>query len=361
MNEKDRAILSVVVPVYNGSKYVETCVRNIQNQTFQNYEVIIVNDGSTDNSKEVIDFVIEDDKRFRVIHQKNGGTARARNAGLDVAVGKYILFLDVDDEYKPEMFEVMIHEIEKNYAELVVCGFFFKIESDKSGKLETTYLEEKKYPYSVFHTFDEMRPEYIDIWDSDMFSNVWNKLYSMDTIRKFGMRFRDGHVYTEDRVFNRLFLSKCQSVVLIDQCLYFYIRERIGSTTEKYRDDSFVIRNKEYNEFKEHFCEMNIWNKKSREYTSREFIERIAGCIENVFHAKDTLTIKQKYQIIDYMVKHSDTREAVRYAKCRSKKMKIFVLPIKLNCTSGVFLMGWLIFEIRKMSPELFHRLKSRR
>lgn len=361
MKENENIVLSVVVPVYNGANYIASCVRNIQNQSYKDYEVIIVNDGSTDNSKEVIDSVIADDKRFQAIHKKNGGTAHTRNAGLDVAKGKYILFLDVDDEYKPTMFEVMVREMEMNHAELVVCGFFFKIESDKSGKLETTYLEEKKYPYSFFHTFDEMRPEYIDIWDSDMFSNVWNKLYSMDTIRKFGMRFRDGHVYTEDRVFNRLFLSKCQSVVLVDQCLYYYVRERVGSTTEKYRDDSFTIRNKEYNEFKEHFKEMDIWDEKSREYTSREFIERIAGCIENVFHAKDALTIRQKYQMIDHMVKHEDTREAIGFAKCRSIKMKIFVLPIKWNWTSGAFLMGWLIFEIRKMSPELFHKLKSRR
>ena len=353
--------VSIVVPVYNGKSYIEQCINCLKAQTFTDFEVIFVDDGSTDGSGEKIDELIKDEERFCAIHKKNGGTARARNAGLDKAKGKYITFLDVDDGYKPELIEKMVRLISENSVGMVVCGYYFKIEGKKDGQTITTYLEEKKYPFSVFHNFKEIKEKYIDIWDSDMFSNVWNKLYSMEIIHKYGMRFRDGHVYTEDRVFNRLFLSKCQSVAITDECLYYYVRERTGSTTEKYRDDSFIIRDKEYNEFKEHFHELKIWNEKSREYTCREFIERIAGCIENVYHAGRKLTWIQKYRKIGDMVHHKDVREAIRYARCRSLKMRIFVMTIRWNWTPGAYVMGEIIYLIRKNNPVIFHKLKSRR
>lgn len=356
---KQVELVSIVVPVYNGEKYIENCVKYIKNQTYTNLEIILVNDGSTDNSRIICEAAIKDDKRFKLINKKNGGTARARNTGLENATGKYITFLDVDDEYKIEMIEKMVDLIEEYQVELVVCGYYFKIENEKNGITTTTYLEEKRYPFSVFYSFDEMRDKYISIWDSDMFSNVWNKLYSMETIRRNGMRFRDGHVYTEDRVFNRLFLSKCQSVLVTDQCLYYYVRERIGSTTEKYREDSFDIRHKEFIEFNAHFKEMGIWDEVSREYTCREFIERIAGCIENVFHGK--MSFGEKYGRIKMMISDKDTREAIKYAKCRSLKMRIFVLPIRWNWTFGTYMMGLMIYLIRKSNPVIFHKLKSKR
>lgn len=357
-------LVSIVVPVYNGELYIEGCVKQIQAQDYKNIEVIFVNDGSKDRSQQVCEKAIASDSRFSLINKENGGTATTRNKGLDNAHGKYITFLDCDDEFDSTLISSMVHEMERDdefEPDLVVCGYYFKVEKEVNGKTETTYLEAKKYPYRVFHNFDEMRSEYIDIWDNDMFSNVWNKLFRMSTIQKYGMRYRDGHVYTEDRVFNRLYLSKCTGVVIIDKCLVYYIREREGSTTEKYRDDGFIIRDKEYNEFKAHFKEMHIWNEVSQEYTSREFIERIAGCIENVFHAGNSLTVEQKYKAIKYMISHKDCREASKYAKCRSRKMRIMAAPIKANFTPGAFVLGWTIYKIRTANPVLFHKLKGSR
>lgn len=351
-------LVSIVVPIYNGERYIRECADFIRKQTYQNIEVIFVNDGSTDHSRELCQQITKEDSRFRLINQKNGGTARARNAGLDAARGCYITFLDVDDEYHPEMIESLVSVIEKEQTNLAVCGYRFKVENSKDGKL---YLEDKKWPTSAYHNMEELRNDYIDIWDADMLSNVWNKLYRMETIHQYGTRFRDGHVYTEDRVFNRLFLSKSQSIAFTDCCLYDYVRERTDSTTEKYREDYFDIRDKEYHEFRQHFQELEIWDEKSREYTSREFVERIAGCIENLFHVEKQLTVLQKYRKVREMIGHPDVREAIQYARCRSKKMRIFVLPIRWNWTPGAFVMGELIYKIRKYNPTLFHRLKGTR
>lgn len=351
--------VSVVVPIYNGEAYIRSCVRAIQKQTYRNLEVILVNDGSADNSKAVCEDAIKGDARFRLINQENGGTARARNTGMDSASGAYIIFLDVDDEYSPEMIEKMVCVMEKQQVDMVACGFRFKVEAD--GGKNKDYFNERSWRASVYHGWEEIRQDYISIWDADMFSTVWNKLFRLETIRRYGMRFREGHVYTEDRVFNRLFLSHTQSIAFIDRCFYNFIREHSGSTTEQYRETLFEIRDQEYKEFRQHFKELGIWDEEAREYTSREFIERVAGCIEHVFHAGPKLTKYEKYQKIKDMINHRDVREAVKYARCRSVKMRIFVLPIRRRWSLGAYLAGGTVYLIRRKNPILFHRLKDKR
>ena len=115
-------LLSVVVPIYNVEKYLDRCVLSILNQTYQNIELILVDDGSPDNCPEKCDKWKMQDTRIRVIHKPNGGLADARNAGLDVATGKYIAFVDSDDTIHPEMYAVMISKMEQNGAQIACCG-----------------------------------------------------------------------------------------------------------------------------------------------------------------------------------------------------------------------------------------------
>ena len=352
----EQHLVSIVVPVYNGAPYINHCVEQIKAQTYKNLEVILVNDGSTDDSKEVCGEAIKSDDRFKLVNKENGGTSTTRNKGIDNAHGKYIAFFDCDDEYDPAMIETLVSEMESHDADLVSCGYYFKVQAG-----DETYLEDKSYPYRFFPDFESMKNEYVAIWDSDMFYNVWNKLYRMDVIEKNHIRYREGHVYTEDRVFNRAFVKACNGVVLVDKCLYYYIRERAGSTSERYWDKNFEVRDKEYNELKAHFKEMHVWNKVSREYVSREFIERVAGCIENVFHAENQLASKQKRDLVKTFVSHADVREASKYAQCKSKKMKIIAMPIKMNWPFGSYFIGWMIYKVRKSNPVLFHKLKGNR
>lgn len=355
---EEKVILSIIVPVFNGAKYLSGCAEYLERQTFTKYEVIFVNDGSTDNSGALLDKIVSQNSKFKVIHKQNGGTASTRNAGLDVAVGKYVTFLDCDDELDFTIYEKMIGIIESQNVDMVTCGFYFKVETQ--GMNKNIYLEKNTYPTALYKTREEIKEHLVEMWDSDIMSNVWNKVYRMSLIKDKKLRYRDGHVYTEDRVFNRLFLENCESIAFTDECLYYYVRERVGSTTEKYRDDYFSIRLKEYEEFQVHFKNMGAWNDKAEEYVCREFTERIAGCIENIFHSEE-MSNGKKYQQIASVIHHKDVRVAVRHARCRSVKMRIFIFPIKYYWTLGTYVMGKIIYTIRKHSPILFHKLKNNR
>ena len=200
MNE----LVSVVIPVYNGAPYIRDAFRMVKAQTYSDLEVIFVNDGSLDDSAAICEAAIADDERFRLINKENGGTARARNVGLDAAHGAYIIFLDVDDEYHPELISKLVETIEKYGTDMAACGYHYKLNAPKDGGQD--YLEDKHWPQSVYRDLADIRKDYISIWDSDMFSTIWNKLFRVETLRRCGIRFRDGHVYTEDLIFNCLFL-----------------------------------------------------------------------------------------------------------------------------------------------------------
>lgn len=122
-------LISVIVPVYNVEKYVEKCVESIINQTYKNIEIILVDDGSTDNSGKIIDNISLKDNRIKVIHKENGGLSDARNAGLDICNGKYIGFVDSDDSIHKKMYEILYKNIKEYSANISIC----RIEKNRNG------------------------------------------------------------------------------------------------------------------------------------------------------------------------------------------------------------------------------------
>ena len=115
--------VSVIIPVYNNEKYVEECVRSVQNQTFEDLEILVINDGSTDGSGEILERLLREDKRLRLFHQENKGAGAARNKGLDTASGRYLVFVDGDDWIAPDYIEKLYAAAEERESEMVICGF----------------------------------------------------------------------------------------------------------------------------------------------------------------------------------------------------------------------------------------------
>ena len=126
-------LISVIVPVYNVAAWLPRCVDSVLTQTYQNLEILLIDDGSTDASGEICDAYAEKDPRIRVIHKKNGGLSSARNAGLDVSNGQYIGFVDSDDWIEPEMYEKMLALMECNEAQLV-CAGRYDVDGDTGEK-----------------------------------------------------------------------------------------------------------------------------------------------------------------------------------------------------------------------------------
>ena len=212
--------ISVIVPVYNQEKFLDECVISIMNQTYKNLEIILVDDGSTDSSLEICEGYRKLDKRIKVIHKENGGLPSARNAGLDVAKGKYIMFCDSDDYFLPNSCELLLNEMNKRKADYVVGNY---INSDEEGKLwDDPVFSQKEYKNFRLSINDYKKSFYI------MSSSVCNKMFRRSFLKKWNMRFTEG-VPAEDAIFTTYCFIKSKRTYYIKDIMYVY-RQRNGTS-----------------------------------------------------------------------------------------------------------------------------------
>jgi glycosyltransferase involved in cell wall biosynthesis len=203
-------MVSVIVPVYNAEKYVEECIKSILNQDYSNIELIIVNDGSTDNSYEICKMISEKDERIQLYDRNNCGVGRTRNFGIEKASGKYITFVDADDFLDKNMIRRMVDEAEENDAEVVVAGFRRVTEA---GEIVHEESYEEKIIDDVKNEFAPRligsRPECRD----SIFATVWGKLYLHKCFSESLVRFNDSRIY-EDLMFLLDFMLGIDRVAL---------------------------------------------------------------------------------------------------------------------------------------------------
>lgn len=172
----DYGLVSVIVPVYNVENHVEKCLVSIMNQTYQHLEILVIDDGSTDDSGVICDRMAAEDSRIRVVHQKNAGVSSARNKGLDICSGSYVLFVDSDDWIEPEMVELMVSAIEKTNTDLAVCQI-----NDVYPQEDGSFLPVRRNIITDFDNLDVInRYEfYLRVYSHSAI--LWNKLLKLPT------------------------------------------------------------------------------------------------------------------------------------------------------------------------------------
>ncbi len=214
-------LVSVIVPVYNVKPYLREALDSVIHQTYQNLEIILVDDGSTDGSGEICDHYQHKDNRIRVIHQNNKGLSAARNAGLDMMQGEIVAFLDPDDAYFLGFIEKMYRKMHASQADIVICGFHFCYTADRMSmeNCRTSYLisDETLTSISALNC----------LIDSKIADNVWNRLYCSRIFDH--LRFPEGHVY-EDVLLSPLIFENANTILTISNALIFH-RKRPQSIT----------------------------------------------------------------------------------------------------------------------------------
>lgn len=205
--------ISIIMPVYNAKKYVGRAIKSILSQDFESFELILVNDGSTDGSDAICkEFAIQD-SRIIIINQNNSGTSAARNAGLDAAKGKYITFCDHDDEYLPHLLRDNFALIEKEQADVLQFSIN-RIDTARPSQI----LHQKLIDQSIIAS--ELRHKYLDIRLTENFMDVWNHFYLRETIQsiRFNPIYRHGF---EDLDFNMHILKKIKKKLLFSSRIYY--------------------------------------------------------------------------------------------------------------------------------------------
>lgn len=206
-------LISVIVPVYNVEKYLSRCVESLINQTYTYLEIILVDDGSQDNSGILCDQYASQDERIKVIHKENGGLSSARNKGLNIASGKFISFVDSDDWIAIDMYEYMMRLMSENKADVVQCDLL-----QTNGDQQIDNKDEKIRIYED----KEICQFYMDFSTKTGSYSVWKFLYKRKLLES--IKFREGKI-NEDIDFNYKVLSRCKRLVVSNQIKYFYYQD----------------------------------------------------------------------------------------------------------------------------------------
>ena len=211
-------VISVIVSIYNVQGYVEKSVQSIVNQTYKNLEIILVDDGSTDNSGKLCDAFAKNDARIKVIHKGNGGLSSARNEGIKVATGEYIAFVDGDDWIDEDMYEGMLSAISKYDADIAICNYK---EISKKGIRDTSSDE-----VTVFEGRETLKVFIEEDVNYQIQNAAWNKLYKRSLMGE--LRFPEGKLF-EDIVYTTKLLAGSKRAVYINKAYYNYIFDRSDS------------------------------------------------------------------------------------------------------------------------------------
>lgn len=220
----NRPDVSVIVPIYNVDKYLNRCIDSIINQIFTNIEIILVNDGSFDNSPQICDNYARIDSRIKVIHKKNGGLSDARNTGIAASSGRYLAFVDSDDYIDPSYLAVLFYAAERNNCDISYCNY--SIYKQEKGTHKTINVRK---PLPGITTGKKIAR--LTIRDFRSRAYVWNKLYKRELFfNEDNIRFPK--MYFEDTATTARLMFFADKVIVVDKCLYYYTKRK-GSIVSK--------------------------------------------------------------------------------------------------------------------------------
>ena len=203
--------ISIVIPIYNVEKYLQQCLDSVRNQTHQNLEIILVNDGSTDSCGKIVEDYTAKDSRIKVIDKENGGLSDARNAGIKIATGEYIAFIDSDDWISNNFCKILLQNALEHNAEIVECGFS-KFENESEINLKK---EDSKNIVLVYKTEEALKL----LMRGAIKQIVWNKLYKIEIIEDVLFEKNRKH---EDEFWTYQIIANAKRIVKINKILYFY-------------------------------------------------------------------------------------------------------------------------------------------
>ena len=223
-------IISVIVPVYNVRDYLSKCLDSILSQTFSNFELICVNDGSTDDSRKILEEYKKRDSRIIIIDKKNGGLSSARNAGMKVAKGEFFSFIDSDDWVDKTMLEKLYKSIEDTNSDISICAVHrfdeTKQQTDDSTPYYTLEFFDKTFDNRAF-SYKDTKPFIMDVCVM-----AWNKLYRRTLIEKCNAVFPEGFIFEDGPFFFSIFF-KTQRISIVRDFLYYYRINRKNSIIQK--------------------------------------------------------------------------------------------------------------------------------
>ncbi len=306
----DSCKVSIIIPIYNVSKWINRGMNYVLNQSFQNFEVLLIDDGSEDNSLSLCKEWEKRDLRVRVFHKDNEGAGAARNFGLQAAKGKYIYFCDIDDYPHPALLETCVNSIEKYDAEFLMFGFVMEDIQNKSVTICS-------FENAFINNNQDLIPYYLKYVLNYPSGNgyPWNKFYLRSFLDKNDIRFENQKIQ-QDEVFNLKVYAKLNSAVISSDCLYTYYIYQSGNTRSHFIPDRFDIYLNVIARFKQLHQFWGLHSADIEERLNSKLISNLNICLQfNLFHSECQWSYKQKQHEFSRILSHETINKYILTAK----------------------------------------------
>lgn len=322
--------ISVIVPVYKAEKYIEACTAAILEQTESDLELLLVDDGSPDESGAICDKLAQTDARIRVIHKPNGGASSARNRGLDAATGKYVMFCDSDDRPHADWCKELLAAMEAGGADLCVCGF-------------SCVKDGKTVRQSVIASNDG-KPVDTDLWtlfEIRQLNTPWNKIFLRSVLEAHHLRFDETMTDGEDQYFNLRYLQHSgQRIRILPKALYYYTEDNAQSVTSRFIPQMWEQKKKSFG-----LLHDLIFSK--AEKTAYEgafydsYVDAIMRVLRNNMSAGNPISTRRKIKMNTQILRDPVCIEATKKCACKSVPKRLIHM-MKLRSYLPIYLTGRL-------------------
>lgn len=318
--------ISVIIPVYKCEKYLSKCIESVLNQTFSDFELILVDDGSPDNSGAICDEYAKKDTRIKVIHKENGGVSSARNEGIRIAVGEYMTFIDSDDYVDDKMLEILYQHINCG-VDCVMSGLRYIFSSTGTQK-------EYKFEPQTF-SISEIDKVYEHIDKNFGFSTANAKLYRTKTIRDNQLHYAEEYAILEDGNFVWDYLKYCSTCLIVEDVFYNYRQVEEMSLMKTFNINAIEALRDRYNATE--WVVPLLGQENLKKYYEELYFVLIRFLIQ--IFTRSQLNKKKKKELVKLYVQHTVTRKIMTKIKIRklSFKKRMIAIPIKWKWIECVY------------------------
>lgn len=294
--------LSVVVPIYNTGSYLRKCLRSLTCQTLADIEIILIDDGSSDDSGKICDEYASKDSRIHVVHKKNEGVSIARNVGIEMSKGEYIGFMDSDDWAEHEMFKEMMDAAVETHVDIVICDML-NIYEDGRKKLDTISL----LTGDCLIMKSNISPHLL----IELTEGAWRCIYRKELLNFYDIKFPSGLKLSEDRIFNIYAFGYCDTIFYKKRAYYNHFF-RVGSASNRNYDDMLRI---VLDARKSTMESIDIaWDQKKeiKDVYEQQVVELALRAIYNEFHKKSNNNLRTKYKNIKEICKNTVVKNSIK-------------------------------------------------
>jgi glycosyltransferase involved in cell wall biosynthesis len=353
----DAPSVSIIMPVYGVERYIAKSIESVLNQTFSQFELIIVDDCSPDKSADIVGQYATNDGRIKILRApQNLGLGGARNLGLSAALGDYVLFVDSDDYIDRNAVAELYHSAQAHNAQVIVCGFY-EVHCDAKG---TVKEEVPVCPSNnIFMGSGEIHRQVARLDVSTLGRFAWNKLYQRQFLIAHDIVFEKKEPI-EDICFNLKVYDGAESMVTIDKPLYFYFKRTNAKTlSTSYNDKLFGLFKERYTRIMEYHKRWELSDADIMQMNYNIHLRHIIVLIQRISTASE-MNRQNKREKIRAILYDPSTRQCMHDMKCTSFYYAVFILLIRLKVVPLLLFLSKLVYSIKIVFPKYYGNLRAK-